>query len=671
MKKGDVSASKIPFRAIGITAGVLLVAAIAIFATVGSRPSVPQDDQGQLHEKGPVNPELHASSRKNLEPRLQVGRRISWQETDDPAKDGWDTEKFHLGAQEQLTAIGNLLARPTTIEAADVAALITQDFACDPLLPSSLATVFEDPFLKIERAGGGDERRFSSPRDLEADVPGAPVHHGPEGFVQALRAAAAGLSAATNVRFEFKVFDVRASANEILTRQYLSIFGQTENGSLEQHAAWVAHWTPLGDGELPRVRSIQVEEYEQTTTRRPGVLFSDCTESVLGGNVSYAAQFLRGMNHWLERIQDTRYFALLGNPGLTVGDVNGDGLDDLYVCQEAGLPNRLFVQNPDGSARDESSAWGVDWLESSRSALLVDLDNDADQDLVVAILGGVAIAENDGEGRFRLRDVLASGEDTMSLSAVDYDDDGRLDLYVCVYNRNRGLETTNSAPLPGAAAGFVVHDANDGASNSLWRNEISSDSAWHFRDVTQETGLDANNHRYSFAAAWDDFDNDGDLDLYVANDYGRDNLYRNDRPHPPPSPKGQGGGRMFVDVAGTAHIEDSGTGMSVTWGDVDRDGWMDVLVSNMWSSAGQRITRQDQFKPDVPTEIKRRYQRLGRGNTLLRNRGDGTFVDHSASAGIEVGRWAWGSHFVDVNNDGWDDMIVSNGYLTTNDTGDL
>ena len=119
---------------------------------------------------------------------------------------------------------------------------------------------------------------------------------------------------------------------------------------------------------------------------------------------------------------------MAANPGLAVGDVNGDGLDDLYVCQEAGLPNRLFVQNHDGTAKEQSASWGVDWLESSRSALLVDLNNDGDQDLVVAILGGVVVAENDGQGRFRLRDVLPSGDDAMSLSAVGYDMDGRLDL---------------------------------------------------------------------------------------------------------------------------------------------------------------------------------------------------------------------------------------------------
>ena len=218
--------------------------------------------------------------------------------------------------------------------------------------------------------------------------------------------------------------------------------------------------------------------------------------------------------------------------------------------------------------------------------------------------------------------------------------------------------------LPGAAAGFVVHDANNGGNNILFQNQIQAEGDWRFVDVTQKTGLNANNHRHSLAAAWDDFDNDGDQDLYVANDYGRDNLYRNDA-------SSDGTSRKFVDISTSANVEDSATGMSITWGDYDRDGWMDAFVSNMWSSAGNRIAFQDQFRQKASPETKRRIQRLARGNTLLKNQGDGTFTDQSAPAGIEMGRWAWGSHFIDLNNDGWEDVLMSNGYITTGDTGDL
>ena len=587
----------------------------------------------------------------------RLGGGGSGKEIDDPTKDGWDTEAFHDKVKKQFEIIGKVLTHPEGLNAAGVAGLVTDDFACGALRPGSLVTAFEDEAVVVrrnapERDGGGDR------------APAGGEHRGAEGLAQALGALAGPFAGAQDLHYKFKVFRVLAASGEVTTRQFFALSGRLETGLLEENATWVVRWAPGSDGAPPRMRSIGVEDYEQAAGRRKdGVLFSDCTAAVLGGNTSYETQFLRGFNHWLERLQDPRYFALLGNPGVAVGDVDGDGLEDLYICQEAGLPNRLFLQNPDGTARDASEGWGVDWLESSRSALVVDLDNDGDQDLAVAILGGVVLAENDGAGHFRVRDVLATPDDTMSLSAVDYDRDGRLDLYVCIYHQNEDPQNTERATLPGASLRVVVHDANNGGSNCLLRNETAPGGSWKFTDVTREAGLDANNQRWSFAAAWDDYDNDGDQDLYVANDYGRDNLYRNDSEGP--------GTARFVDVSEAAHIENSAGGMAITWGDSDRDGWMDAFVSNMYSSAGNRIAFQSKFQPEAAPELKRRFQRLARGNTLLRNLGDGSFEDLSAEAGIEMGRWAWGSHFVDLNNDGWEDLVVANGYMTTEDTGDL
>ena len=637
-----------------IAAGLLAAAVVAVVVTVFEAPPTRSTERADLHED-PV-------------PRLPQRRRASWRETDNPARDGWETEAFHVRAKKQLAALGNLLAQPGTMDAEAVAGLITDDYAAAPLLPRDLTTVFEDRHIKVERVGS-EARGVDSIRDPAADAPSSLSGRGAKGMAAALRAAAAPFTGAKDLQFEFKVFDVRKSPGEVLTRQYFSISGQTESGVLEQHATWDIRWAP-GDGtQLPRVRSIHVKDFEQSTIRQTGgALFADCTRSVLGDNATYADQFLHGMNHWFERIQETRYYTLFGNPGLAVGDVNGDGLDDLYVCQETGLPNRLFIQQPDGTAREASAEWGVDWLESSRSALLVDLDNDSDQDLVVAILGGVVLAENDGQQQFDLREVLTTADDTMSLSAADIDRDGRLDLYVCVYHGNEGWESAGGQPLPASAAGFVVHDAHEGGRNSLFRNEISADGTWKFTDITRDVGLDVNNHRWSFAAAWEDFDNDGDQDLYVANDFGRDSLYRND---PDLKLGEQGSARTYVDIGATAHIEDSAFGMSISWGDYDRDGSMDAYVANMWSAAGNRIAFQNEFKPEAAAEIKRRYRRLARGNTLLRNQGDGTFADQSSPAGVAMGRWSWCSNFVDVNNDGWEDLVVANGFITTENTSDL
>jgi hypothetical protein len=91
----------------------------------------------------------------------------------------------------------------------------------------------------------------------------------------------------------------------------------------------------------------------------------------------------------------------------------------------------------------------------------------------------------------------------------------------------------------------------------------------------------------------------------------------------------------------------------------------------MFSAAGNRITYQRQFRPEVASAIRSQFQRHARGNTLFESTGDGHFRDVSDAAGVTMGRWAWGSRFVDLNNDGWDDLVVANGFITAEDTNDL
>ncbi|MGI9456881.1 MAG: FG-GAP repeat domain-containing protein, partial [Aeoliella sp.] len=155
-----------------------------------------------------------------------------------------------------------------------------------------------------------------------------------------------------------------------------------------------------------------------------------------------------------------------------------------------------------------------------------------------------------------------------------------------------------------------------------------------------------------------DYDNDGDQDLYVANDYGKNCLYRNHNGH-------------FSDVADAAEVIDFGSGMSVDWADYDRDGHIDLYVGNMFSTAGGRITSQAAFLPDAEGDQRSIYARFAKGNTLFRNRGDGHFADVGAATGVEHARWAWSSVFADINNDGWEDLLVANGYVTGDDIDDL
>jgi hypothetical protein len=333
--------------------------------------------------------------------------------------------------------------------------------------------------------------------------------------------------------------------------------------------------------------------------------------------------------------------------GCAIEDVNGDGLDDLYLCQSSWLPNRLLIHTPDGRAVDRSAEAGVNWSERSHGALLIDLDNDGDEDLAVSTTVALLLMENDGTGKFTLRHQAIEARGAYSISAADYDLDGDLDIHTCVYLARALRRQILAAPVP-------FHDARNGGRNALLRN----DGDWRFTDVTRETGLEEEATRRSLASAWDDYDNDGDSDLYVANDFGRNNLFRND------------GGR-FVDVAGAVGVADQSFGMSISWSDFNRDGWMDMYVANMFSAAGNRVVFQPQFRQHDSDVERQRFQYLARGNSLFQNNGDGTFLDVSEPANVMLGLWAWGSQFVDLNNDGYEDIVVANGYYSRSETHDL
>ena len=111
--------------------------------------------------------------------------------------------------------------------------------------------------------------------------------------------------------------------------------------------------------------------------------------------------------------------------------------------------------------------------------------------------------------------------------------------------------------------------------------------------------------------------------------------------------------------------------MSVAWGDYDRDGHDDLYVSNMFSSAGNRITTQLQFLPNISDNGRELYQRFAKGNSLFRGTELSQFEETGRDLNVEIARWAWGSQFADINNDGWEDLVVANGYISTDDSGDL
>jgi len=560
----------------------------------------------------------------------------------DPNQDGWETEAFSDQATSLLKSIGKLLGHPEKLDEEKLSSMVLDDFVSEPLRPDELTTVFEGQAMTVRRQEARDE---SSDDDRR--------FHGAAGLATALQELIAALDPTSETRAAFKVFNVELSEGEATTRVYFQASAETSQGHAQQNATWDCRWAlPEGDA-APRLRSLTVQDYEETLLKKgqPGSLFEDCTAAVLEAEPSYQQQLLYGVHDWGGVIDRTLGIRLRGYHGIAVADVNGDDLEDIYVCEPGGLPNRLYLQTADGRLRDVSESAGVDFLDPCSSALLVDLDNDGDQDMVIASVTAITILSNDGEARFTVRTRLNGGE-AFQPTAIDYDADGDLDLYISMYEPFGHEEGV----IAGAPIAIPYHDANNGKPNTFYRN----DGNWQFTDVTREVGLDDNNSKFSLAATWSDYDLDGDFDLHVANDFGRNNLYRYD------SQTGK-----FQDVAGEAGVEDMSTGMSVSLGDYNRDGRPDLYVSNMWSSAGNRITYQRQFRGDKSATVKGQFQYLARGNSLFENSGDGTFRDVSLPTGVGMGRWAWGSIFADINNDGWEDLLVANGYITGTQKNDL
>jgi len=363
-------------------------------------------------------------------------------------------------------------------------------------------------------------------------------------------------------------------------------------------------------------------------------------------------QLLHGSDYWRTVLDGAIGVDVYCNNGVAAGDYDNDGFDDLYICQPAGIPNRLYRNRGDGTFEDVTEKAGVGILDNTACALFADFRNSGLQDLLVLCGTGPLLYQNRGDGTFALkRDAFRFAQQPQGTfthaAAADYDGDGRLDLYLCTYMYYLGLDQYHY-PIP-------YYDARNGPPNCLFHNEGNL----AFVETTAPSGMNVENNRYSFACAWGDSNGNGKPDLFVVNDFGSSQLYRND------------GNGHFTHVSTGAHVEGVGAGMSCCWCDFDNDGLQDVYVPSMWEAAGQRVSSQRQFHAQAPEHIRGLYQRHARGNALYRNRGDGTFENIAHQAAVEMGRWSWCSDFFDFDHDGYSDLYVANGYLSSVDREDL
>lgn len=438
------------------------------------------------------------------------------------------------------------------------------------------------------------------------------------------------------------------------TIRYDIVGSGTQAYRVEHVGEWDMGWRKNGTGW--QITGWTAASHVVSRARAP--LFTEITAAALGKNDSFQRQLNLDLDSWMATFDSVLTRDSNGHHGVSIGDADGDGLDDLYVAQPAALPNRLYRNRGDGTFEDITDAAGVGVLDDTAASLFADVDNDGDEDLVLATATMPLLFLNDGKGHFTavpnafqfarpLQGVLTS------ITMADYDRDGFLDLYLCVYSYFFGAgEDKAGTPAP-------YYDARNGPPGVLFRN----DGHGRFVDATAEAGLDKGNDRYHFAAAWGDYDDDGWPDLLVANDFGTKDLYHN---------LGRRDGRVaFENVAAAAGVLDYGAGMSAAFVDYDNDGRLDIYTGNMWTAPGQRVTSAPTFMPDATPEVRALYRRHTRGNSLLRNLGDGRFEDKSVDAHATMGRWAWSSDAFDFDSDGWEDLYIVNGMLTRQGGEDL
>ena len=550
-----------------------------------------------------------------------------------PGSDEYVTEKYALEIEVLLKQWGQALKA----SASDLSALaksLDPSIEASPLVPAK-----EIPL----RSGYGiDIVKRQFPANV---VPGR------ERFLEQMQVWLKQVSRVETA--EFEIYGIEEIASVPLTVRleirYDIVASRNDERREERVGSWRTEW--LRDpSETWKARRWEAGEETLSVVRGP--VFIDITHQALGGTESYSKQMLRSVDYWRTVLDGAIGTDVYCNNGVAAGDFDNDGFDDFYVCQPAGLPNRLYRNRGDGTFEDVTEKSGVGVLDNTACALFADFENKGLQDLLVVCGTGPLLFQNQGSGTFSLkRDAFKFArppQGTFTHAAVaDYDRDGRLDIYFCMYMYYLGLDQYHY-PIP-------YYDARNGPPNCLFHNEGDGT----FVETTEAAGLNADNDRYSFSCAWGDSNSNGLTDLFVVNDFGSSQLYRNN------------GNGTFSVVSHQAQVEGVGAGMSCCWADFDNDGHQDVYVPSMWEAAGQRVSGQKQFHEKAPEDIRELYRRHARGNALYRNQGDGTFQNVGRQAGVEMGRWSWSSDFWDFDHDGYPDLYVANGYLSGLDRTDL
>ena len=427
----------------------------------------------------------------------------------------------------------------------------------------------------------------------------------------------------------------------------------------------------------------QITEWETTEmwwSSSPQLLFRESLDTAMG-SPEEAAKFRRSQ-HYETTVKFYQtgmkmphpYFAPISanqKDGLAVGDVNGDGFDDIYITVRLGK-NMLLINRGDGTFVEQAAQYKLDLPGHNPCSLIADFDNDGDMDI---FLGRSLLRSSYLENRegvfFQYPIPKFMPMAAISMAAADYNLDGLLDVYICTYRPG--------APVGASPAGGVAQ-SKDGEFD--WPDDFfPPEQAREFRrrlaENTQRVGgtvldqigplnlllINRGGGRFepapendvvglwrnSLQATWGDYDQDGDPDLFIANDWAPSNLFRNDRE------------KGFVDVTEEAGVGLFGFSMGASFGDYDQDGREDIYVSNIYSAPGRRMM-------GLAKGISKMFIESAEGNYLYHQEAGGKFkqvagMERPAIPVANAG-WSWGGAFVDFNNDTFLDLYVLSGYFT-------